>query len=145
MRKTMSKAVASAERLDGRFIRTPMNYVHGELASDFEAVNPVSLTVPDQTLTVREQLKRFRGGTINGLAGEFMERDEDAPDFSKMDNIEIIQWREQAVAESEAIAERFREASRVLADKDEEARIEAEVQKRILLASQSVPPKPEEA
>lgn len=113
------------------FIRTPMNYVHRELITDVEIVDGVSITVPDQTYTIREQLDRFRGGSVHGLQGQFMEEDDDAPDFSKMDTIEIIQWREDALDRLEDVNERFRLASAELAKKQDEARIEAAVEARL--------------
>lgn len=106
--------------------RNHYNYHEHFVLNDLEVPYGKSLTAPDQRLSVREQLARFNSGKINGLANPiFMEEDDGAPDFSKMDQIEIIQWREQALIEQQAIDDRFTKASQELAKKQDEARIAA--------------------
>lgn len=120
--------------------RTPANYSDHFVLNDQEVPYGKTLTAPDQRLSVREQLARFNSGKLNGLANPiFMEEDDEAPDFSKMDQIEIIQWREAALIEQQAIDERFKAASQALAKKHDEDRV-AKAAAALLLQQQQENP-----
>lgn len=115
-----------------RIYRTPVSYDANPNIKDVEVPYGKSLTAPDQTTSVREQLARFQNGTLRGMSDPiYMAEDDDAPDFSKMDAIEIISWRESALIKQQQLDDLFKKASKELADKHDEDRINDEVQRRV--------------
>jgi len=121
-----------------RLYRTPVNYDANPSIRDVEVPYGKSLTAPDQTQSVREQLARFQNGTLRGMRDPiYMDADDEAPDFSKMDHIEIINWREQALIKQQQLDDQFKLASQELAKQHDKARIDAEVERRLAEQQQS--------
>lgn len=87
-------------------------------AKDFpkqgEVFTMPSMTVPDQSLTVRELMDRFaRGLPLGGAKVPIWEgEDDNTPDFSKMDLSEIEDYQLQVQAELEEIRERMNAKSK---------------------------------
>lgn len=72
-----------------------------EFAKRYEVIDKVSLTVPDQTLSIREIMKRFASGLpIDGEKVPIYDGEEDdMPDLSKMDLAERQEYIELAKSE----------------------------------------------
>jgi len=129
-----------------RVYRTPVNYDAHHSINDVEVPYGKSLTAPDQTQSVREQLSRFQNGTLRGMSDPiFMSEDDDAPDFTKMDAIEIMNWREQALIKQQQLDDQFKKASKELADKHDKDRIDAEVERRLQEKLNNPNPNPKDA
>lgn len=125
-----------------RILRTPANYDEHFVLNDVEVPYGKTLTSPDQTMSVRDQLARFQSGTLKGMANPiYMDVDDDAPDFSKMDQIEIMNWREQALIQQQQLDDKFKAASLALAKKDDDERIKKAAQ-ALLEAQRDASPEP---
>lgn len=78
-----------------RAVRTPANYRIGQLKTDFEKVDPVSVTIPDQSLSLGELLDRYsKGQYVRTRKGVYL-GEEDVPDIEKLDYFERIELKEQ--------------------------------------------------
>lgn len=77
----------------------------------YEIVGGVSMTIPDQTMSIREIMKRFASGLpIDGEKVPIYDGEEDAmPDMSKMDLAERQEWLEQAKTELAEVKARIEE------------------------------------
>lgn len=56
----------------------------------------ISMTVPDQSLSIREILKRYASGTISDIAHKNVIYSEDMPDLRGLDISELYEMRHEA-------------------------------------------------
>lgn len=72
-----------------------LTYDHAKVKG--EVFTKPSLTIPDQTMSLREILDRYsRGLPVDGMAGEpiYHGEEDEMPDFRRMDLAEIQEYRE---------------------------------------------------
>lgn len=113
-------------------IRRKYQFVLGQYPNDLEKPDPISITVPDDTFTLTEILQRFNSGILPmGREGYFDGPDVFVPDMSTLDLVEIQELRDQALSTLAETEEFLRQASKKQEALEDEARYEAEIQKRL--------------
>lgn len=80
-----------------------------------EVNNGKSMTIPDQSLSVRDIMRRYASGLgySNVKVGEYQTDEEDLPDFKKMDLSEIHDFKKY-------VSDNLREKQRVVTEQMEE-------------------------
>lgn len=102
------------------YIRTSLNYDPSEF-DVFEYVDPVSETVPDQVMDLRELLQRSTSGIpIPTRADGYSE--EDYPDIWKMDEFELAEFRENLAHKMQEMQSELHVSSKKLEELEEKAR-----------------------
>lgn len=91
-----------------RFNRSTRNYHPGESPGDYEEPTGVSITVPDQTLSLRTLLDRHtRGLPVPMNQGTYS--DQDLPDLNRLDFTEIDALKEANRDDIQYYRERLKE------------------------------------
>lgn len=71
---------------------TPLIYRDFEFS--FEDCSSRSLTVPDQTMTIREIMQRYASGASLGGSDTYYDEDDELPDYRTLDLAEIQEIKE---------------------------------------------------
>lgn len=128
-KKTLDK-VAELQR---PHIRTSMNFeLMLDLVGDVEHPFGPSMTVPGQVMDLETLIRRSANGLpVMGRQPMYSDRD-DLPEFYKMDEIELIEYRLKLAEQMEAYREELHVASKALEEKQKEDRkkIDEEYEKR---------------
>ncbi len=67
-----------------------------EFAKNYRVFTQPSLTVPDQTLSIRTILERYsRGLPVGGRSDEYYDEEDDMPDYRSLDLTEIASLQEE--------------------------------------------------
>lgn len=96
-----------------------------------EKVSKKSMTIPDMSMSIKEIMRRHASGLP--ISGERVPiyQEEEMPNLQKLDISELHQLKKQTDEEIQDIQEELRAADLAKAKEEENARIEAEVQKRL--------------
>lgn len=98
----------------------------------YEQNHGKSLTVPNQSMTIKEMVARHRKGLpIDESRGALYQGDELVADISQMDLIDRQQYIDSVADALVEVKERLREAAKSKSEKELIDRVEFEVQKRI--------------
>jgi len=128
----MSKS-PSPRSLSLPLIRRKLTFRLGEYPSDLQEVDSVSVTVPDDTLSIRDILSRYAAGIMPMGREGFFDGDIFVPDLSSLDLVELQDLREQSLATIQEQETLHAEYSRKLAEKEAEEAFERELEKRMSL------------
>lgn len=90
--------------------RNSINYEHRSEFGDTEPVDPVSMTVPDLSLSVSEIMDRYTRGLPLPSYEESWSED-DFPDFASMDLVELEAYREELAQQINFVQEESRLAA----------------------------------
>lgn len=86
--------------------KTPWN--SHEFPSNYEKVSSVSMTIPDQSMTVKEIMDRYaRGLPVNGERSPVYHGEEFVPDLERMDLSEIEDLKSQVTADIKELQSRL--------------------------------------
>lgn len=108
-------------------------YNKDQFSRDGEKNNKPSVTIPDQSMTVKEIMSRFaRGLSVTGnKVPVYNGEDDDMPDLSRLDLVERQEVLEQVEQEVKDIKARINETQAKKKAKFKEQEIEFEVEKRL--------------
>lgn len=141
--KKTSNKVADLQR---PYIRTSMNFeLMFDLVGDVEHPVGVSMTVPGQVIDLETLIKRSAQGLpVMGRQPMYSDRD-DLPEFYKMDEIELIEYRLRLAEQMEEYREQLHVASKALEEKQKEERkkVDEEYEKRKKFVTENPLPPPE--
>ena len=105
-----------------------------------ELNNSISLTVPNQSMTVRELFDRFSSGRNMDVGSGYYTVDEDFPDVGKMDKIQMAEFSARLKETISVTQARLAENKRLKKDAEEQQRILAAAEK--LIAEKEIDQKP---
>lgn len=99
--------IIPVEEVSKTWYRKPANYVLGQFDKDLENKREVSMTIPDESYTIREVLEKFtRGLPIDGVNEGNYENPEDFEAESFENAIDITDVEEQLTEVNKRIAEK---------------------------------------
>lgn len=92
-----------------------------------------SMTVPDQTMSVKEILEKHARGGVIGLGGkqEVYNGEEEIPDLKRMDLSEIAELKEANLREIQKFQEQRIKNAKTKKEKEENEKIKAEAKKML--------------
>lgn len=96
--------------------RTPFN--SSSRKKNYEKSTKPSLTIPDQTMSIQEIMRRYASGLpIGGQKVPMYEGDEEQPDFQHMDLVDRQAFMEEAAQELQEVKQRLHDKKRDAARK----------------------------
>lgn len=103
-------------------IMTP--YTSRERERKYEVNNQPSLTIPDQTMSIAELVRRYAQGLpIEGQKVPLYDGENEFPDLTKMDLADRQTYLESAAQEYQEIQDRINKQIKAFKDKKEKPRI----------------------
>lgn len=141
----MSKKINQSDftfHKSGRYYRTQGNYAPEEIfGGEYEPGDPVSNTVPDQSMSVQELIERHRRGLgIVGYREPVFYNDQVVPPIENMDFAEKRAFLEHIKEHRASIEAIFKENQDADAKKRQEEELKAAVDAEILKRSQDANP-----
>lgn len=96
-------------------IRSSSNFSLGDSIFDMEIPQGVSMTVPDQTLSLRELIDRYTRGVPVRTHQPVYNGDEDLPDFERLDLVDLDEARHFNKIHAQKLKEQLNEENRLAA------------------------------
>lgn len=96
-------------------IRSSSNFSLGDSIFDMEIPQGVSMTVPDQTLSLRELIDRYTRGVPVRTHQPVYNGDEDLPDFERLDLVDLDEARHYNKVHAQKLKDQLIEENRLAA------------------------------
>lgn len=124
------------------FFQTPYNF-DPAAQTNFEHPVGVSETVPDQLIDLRLMLQRSASGIPVPMRQDGYSL-EDYPDIFKMDEFELVEFRENLAHNMQVMKDELHVASKQLEDLENAARIQDQQRNNVVTNQQNSDDKPDE-